>query len=236
VQSALSALLVLVLALPVAAGAPLAYRLPVGDTFEIVTTTDAEMPVLGPVHAVLRARTRVEAVVPGGGMKLAQTITSSRPGKPETTLSLGLEVSPEGRCSNVCGVDMTNPKAALIAKNASVGLPPLPNEPVAVGSSWEDERPVYLPKVPIPGVPEVVRVHSSYKVVALGKQGEKDTVTIAVESRESNGQKVSFACAGTIVVEAATGKPVASRMQGQAAVRVILKTVKVPFKADIVVH
>ena len=208
----------------------------IGDRISYaLTTTDAEMPVLGPVHAVVRARTRVEAVGPDG-MKLAQTITSSRPGKPETTLCLGLEVSPEGRCSNVTGPDMANPKAALIAKNASVGLPPLPNEPVAVGSSWEDERPVYLPKVPVPGVPEVVRVHSSYRVVALGKQGQKDTVTIAVESRESNGQKVSFQCAGTIVVEAETGKPVSSRMQGQAAIRVILKTFKVPFKADIVVH
>ena len=218
------------------AGSPLAYRLSAGDRFQIDTVTDASAPVVGPIHAVVKAQSEVVSATPDA-MVLKESITSQIAGKPDYTLeNLGITVSPEGKCSNITGVDMNDPKQALIAKNASVGLPPLPNEPVDVGSTWEDERPIFLPHVPVPGIPASVRVHSTYKVTGLGKTGDKDTASIAVTSSEAPGEKVKLEATGSLVVELATGKPVTSHLEGLAQVRVILKTLKVPFKVDITVH
>lgn len=209
--------------------APLAYRVPAGDAFELQTTVEADVPMKGHIQMLATASCQVEA-----GGKWKQTIRSSVPGKPEFVLSLGCTVAPDGRMSDFTGIDLSNPKMALVAKNASMGLPKLPDEDVQIGTSWEDERALSLPALPIPGVPETARLRSSYKVTGFGKSpAGKDTVTIAMTMNEAPGEKLKVSATGTFVVEAGTGKPVSSEFGGEAAIRVIIKTVKVPFKVSV---
>jgi hypothetical protein len=209
--------------------APLAYRMPAGDKFDLTTQVEADVPMKGPIKMTVMAACQFEKP---GVMK--QTIRSSVPGKPEFVLSLGCTVSPDGRMSEFTGIDLTNPKMALVAKNASMGLPKLPDEEVQIGSSWEDERALSLPKMPIPGVPETARLHSTYKVTGFGRTpAGKDTVTIAMTMTESPGEKLKVAAKGTFVVEAATGKPVSSEFAGEASLRVVIKTFKIPFKVSV---
>lgn len=229
----LSALLLVILTGSLFA-APLAYKMPAGTQFELDTVTDTELPVVGAKHVVVKAIVRVESSGPDG-MKLQQTVVSTVPGKPDLTINLGATLSPEGRISNITGVNLEDPKFALVAKNASMALPPLPNEEVSVGMTWEDEKPLFLPKMPVPGVPETVRLHTTYKVTGISKQGERELVSISMTMKESDGQKVKVHAEGSFVVEAGTGKPVSSHLEGEASLRVIIKTFKVPFKTDITV-
>jgi hypothetical protein len=224
--------LVLALAGQVLAGNPLSYRIPAGESFDLVTRVDADAPVVGPVKATIKSHSQIQAIT-AAGMKVTQTITAQIPGKPEKQLALGCTISPEGRASEFTGVDMNNPKDALIVKNAAMGLPTLPNEAVQVGSSWDDERPVYLPKMPIPGVPESGRIRNHYTITAIGKCGERDAYTISFKSEEAPGEKLKFEAKGTFTIECGTGRPLAGHIEGTASVRVVIKTFKIPFKAEI---
>lgn len=214
-----------------AVAAPLAYRMAVGDSFELVTTTDAEVPMVGAKHVVAAVACRVEAATTDH-LTCKQTITSKIAGKPDYTLSLGCDISPEGRISNFTGINLQDPKMALVARNAGMGLPSLPNEEAPIGHSWQEEKPLFLPNTPIPGMPETVRLVTSYKVTGLGKTNGKDTVTIAMTMQEAEG-KLKVRAKGEFVVEAANGKPVSGHIEGEASIRVVIKTFTVPFKVAI---
>ena len=206
--------------------APLAYRFPAGTQFELDTVVDATAPVVGPKHVVVAAKVSVAAST-AEGMQMQQTITSG-----STNLTLGCTLSPEGKISGITGVNLDDPKYALIAKNAATALPALPNEEPTLGMTWQDEKPLYLPKLPIPGVPDTLRITSSYKVTALDQQN----VTIAMTVEQSPGQKLQVHAEGTFVLDAATGKPVKSHLEGEAKIKVILKTFTIPFKSDMTVR
>lgn len=213
--------------------APLAYKMPAGMQFELNTVTDTELPMVGAKHVEVKATVNVLSTGPDG-MLLQQTVVAQAPGKPPLSLNLGATLSPEGRISAITGVNLEDPKFALVAKNAAMALPPLPDEEVSVGMTWEDEKPLFLPQLPIPGVPETVRLHSTYKVTSIARQGDRDLVTIEMNMKEADG-KLKVTASGSFVVEAATGKPVSSHLQGEASLRVILKTFRVPFKTDMTV-
>lgn len=213
--------------------APLAYRMPAGTTFTLETSTDTELPMVGPKHVDVKATVKVESSSPDG-MVLQQAVVAQAPGKPPLSLNLGATLSAEGRISNITGVNLEDPKFSLVAKNAAMALFSLPNEEASVGMTWEDEKPLFLPKLPIPNVPETVRLHNTYKITSIAKQGDRDLVTIEIKTKEADG-KVKVDATGTYVVELATGKPVSSTLQGEASLRVILKTFKVPFKTVVTV-
>jgi len=94
--------------------------------------------MVGPIHSKISAHIRVVSS-DAAGCRLDQQITSAVTGKPDFHIGMGCQVSPEGQVSEITGVDMGHPTAALIARNAAVGLPALPNEPVTVGSTWDVE-------------------------------------------------------------------------------------------------
>jgi hypothetical protein len=230
VRSMLPVTMVLALAGQLVA-APLAYRMPPGDGFQLETVVDAEVPMLGARHIVALADCRVDASTVDH-LTLKQTITAKLAGKPDYTLSMGCDVSPEGRMSNFTGINLEDPKMALVARNAGMGLPTLPNDEPRVGHTWQEEKAIYLPKTPIPGMPESARVITDYKITAMGKAGSRDTVTIEMKMKEADG-KLKIAAQGQFVVEAGTGKPVSGQIEGNASIRVVIKTFNVPFKVGI---
>ena len=233
-NTAMKSALLLIACSGVLSAAPLVYKMPAGTSFQLVTSTDTELPIVGPKHVDVTASVQVQSCT-AEGMQLQQQVVSQIPGQPPLTLDLGAMLSPEGAISNITGVNLADPKFALVAKNAAMALPPLPNQEVSVGMTWEDEKPLYLPKLPIPGVPESVRLHTSYKITSIAKQGDRDVCTLEVNMKEADGSKVKVTATGTFVVEAATGKPVSSHLQGEASVRAILKTFRVPFQVDVAV-
>ena len=227
IRSAIPSALVTIALAGSAYAAPLAYRFPAGSAFELDTVVDATAPVVGPKHIEIKAAVHVDEAL-ADGMKLTQTITAGG-----NNVTVGCQLSAEGRITNITGGDLNDPKFALIAKNAGTALPALPNEEPTVGMTWQDEKPLALPKLPIPGVPDTLRITSSYKVTAIAKVGDQQQVTIAVVIDQSPGQKMGVHAEGAFVLDAATGKPVTSHLEGEAQVKVILKTFKIPFKADI---
>lgn len=214
------------------AAEPLAYRFKSGDSFTLVATTSAEPPMTGPIKATLTTKSTVGAASPDGA-DLQQSVTRTVPNKPDFTVQFGCRVSPSGQVSSISGLDMSDPRLALVAKNAAMGLPTLPDDAVSTGSTWADEKPMYLPKVPLPGVPDVVRIQTTYTVTGMGTANGKPTVEIATETHEAPGQKVTVAAKGTLSVDAGSGRPVKSTLEGVAAVRIVFKQFKVPFRATV---
>lgn len=205
---------------------PLGFRMPAGDSFALQLTYWANVPTQGPIQGTVDTRTRVEQVL-ADGLRLHVDIQ-----QPNYQLAMGVDVSPEGNASNITGVNMSNEKDALVAKNvASLGLPALPNAPVQVGSTWEAERTVFLPKTSVPGVPATIRVRFTYTVKSFTTDANgREVVNVGLTGKHPNGQSVKVACSGFWNVDASTGKPVSAQIEGEASLRVVVTDMKLPFK------
>ncbi|MBI4861410.1 MAG: hypothetical protein HY815_14295 [Candidatus Riflebacteria bacterium] len=225
-------LLVVLLAVHVQAEAlPLAYRFPAGSTFQEALVSHASPPMGGPLDTNMKTRSTVKSA-DGAGMRLEHDVTMTQTGASTIHVTLQCHVSPEGQVTDVTGVDWNDPDQALVARNVAAGYSKLPNAVVQVGATWEEEKPFYLPKSSVPGVPSMVRVRSTYTVTAL-TDGPVPTATLAIKSKESPGQSAKIDATGTLVLDAATGRTVKSHVDGTLTVKVVFSQVKVPFTADI---
>jgi hypothetical protein len=217
-------LLALASAILVLAG-PLGFRMPAGDSFALQLTYWANVPTQGVTQGTVDTRAKVEAELPDArrlGVDIALT---------GYALAMGVDVSPTGLASNITGVDMTNEKDAIVARNvASLGLPALPDAPVSIGTTWESERNVYLPKTSVPGVPQIVRVRFTYTVKGFAAADGRELVNLAVVGKHPAGQSVKIACSGYWNVDANTGKPISAAIEGEASMRVLITEMKLPFK------
>lgn len=217
------------------AATPLGYRFPVGGQIELRSTTHIDAPIVGAIDAVVTDQLRTLSA-DAAGMKTDHAITSRSPGHADYKLALGCTITPVGQVQDVTGIDPNDATQALIAKNLAVGLPALPNAPVAVGSTWATEKPFYLPKVSIPGVPAVIRVRTNYTVTKLETRAGVSTVTLQVVIVQSPGQSTKVKANGTWLLELATGRPIAGAVRGEATIRIALVPTSCPFRLDVSSH
>lgn len=208
----------------------LGYHMPPGETFALNMSFNADVPTQGPISGNAFTKTRVEAVL-ADFLRLKVSVSSPAGGG--YVLGMGMDLSPAGSASNITGVDMNNEKDALVAKNiASLGAPALPDSDVVIGTAWEAERTVFLPKAPFPGVPTSARVRFTYKVQSIAQENGREVVTLAVTGKEPSGQSVKINCAGFWVVTGGSGKPLRAKIEGEASMRVLVSTLKMPFKVE----
>lgn len=210
--------------------ASLSYRMLQGESYALNITFNANVPTQGPVNGQASIKSRVEAVL-ADFLRLRISVASPEGGG--YNLAMGEDLSAAGNASNITGVNMSNEKDAMIAKNvASLAHPSLPDSDVVVGQTWESERPVYLPKAPMPGVPTVVRVVFTHKVAAITQENGREVVKVDVVGKHPANQSTKVNMTGWWVIASGTGKPLRAHFEGEAALRVVFTDMKLPFKID----
>lgn len=205
----------------------LSYRMLQGDSYALNIAFDANVPTQGQVTGTANIKSRVEAVL-ADFLRLKISVAADG-----TNLAMGEDLSAAGNASNITGVNMSIEKDAMIAKNvASLAHPALPDSDVVVGQTWESERPVYLPKAPMPGVPTSARVRFVHTVQSITQENGREVVRVAVTGKEPAGQSVKIKMTGFWVLAAGTGKPLRAHFEGEATMRIVFQDFKLPFKVD----
>ena len=209
---------------------PLGYHMAAGDTFGLNLKMSADVPTQGHKEGTAHTAAKVESVL-ADGLRLHVDLQTSA--KERYALGMGVDLSPTGQASNITGVDMNNDTDAVMAKDvASLGVPSLPDAPVAIGTSWQAQRTVFIPKAPLPGIPSQIRVDLGYTVKALRTENGRAVVDVAVTGKEPAGQSVKVNATGTWTVDAATGKPLRAHLEGAATMHVVFSDLKLPFVID----
>lgn len=213
------------------AGGELVYDLPQGSVSPFVTRITARVPVAGEIESTVESTLTVLAR-DGEFMKIEDAVVASVSGKPGTSLTFRAQLDPEGNLSAFEGVDMNNAEHRTLAGNTALALNPLPGVAPAVGITWQAERPLYLAKAPIPGVPEMVRLTATYTLTEIRDTAHGRQATVTMKVVQSPGQSMQVEATGQIEIDLATGRPLFSVMTGTAKVKVLFTTVTAPFRVE----
>lgn len=219
------------LVLPWGAGfaQPLAYRFPAGERFSLVIKTHVGPPTVGKTDQNVVSKVEI-ASSDSYGMRARQEVQADATGLPSCSFNMGCRIAPEGQVSEVTGVDWNDELKATIARNLANGLPPLPNKVVKIGSTWQGQRPIFIPKGQIPGDRQVVRIMLTSKVTARGDIDGRPNVKVSLNVVQAPGEKTKVEAHGSLLYELATGKPLDGSVSGLATIHSSGSTLKIPIQ------